>query len=139
MYQHFGIYNLIFQFLPYKFKFSFIYTSIQLLPKSIKIIIVLDRPHSFDLFLFAGCLPSVKIIVLKRQLHVRTYCGVLSQLAKGGEGLSMSSAYFLHDQAELCCQLVRLHDGHLHCFLLPLPLVSVVSYRWGKRMTQSIR
>lgn len=57
-----------------------------------------------------------------------THRGVFSQLAEGGEGLSVSLADLLHDQAELRRQLVGLHNGHLHRLFLPLPPVSVIPH-----------
>lgn len=67
-------------------------------------------------------------IILTVRCHVATHRGVFSQLAKRREGLSVSPADLLHDQTELRRQFVRLHDGHLHRFLLPLPPDSVVSH-----------
>lgn len=67
-------------------------------------------------------------IILRVRTHVVTHCGVFSQLAQRREGLSVSPADLLHDQAELCRQFVRLHDGQLHRFLLPLPPVPVIPH-----------
>lgn len=61
----------------------------------------------------------------------QTHGGVFPQLAERREGLLVSRADLIHDQAQLCRQLVRLHDGHLHCFLLPLPAGPVVSHSWS--------
>jgi len=67
-------------------------------------------------------------LTLQRSPELWTHGGVFAQLAQGGEGLPVRPADLLHRQAELRRQLVRLHDGHLHRLLLPLPAVSVVSH-----------